>query len=146
MSEATPSAPTTAAIHGPRWGARAADWATLAAPFSAPAWEAVAEATGIGAGTRVLDVGCGSGEFCRLAAARGAVVSGIDAAEGMIDVARRQVTAADLRVGAMESLPWDDDSFDLVCAFNSLQFAADPIVVLAEATRVVRRGGQVALC
>lgn len=30
---------------------------------------------------RVLDIGCGSGEFCRLAAARGAAVSGIDAAK-----------------------------------------------------------------
>jgi SAM-dependent methyltransferase len=146
MTEATASAPTTAAIHGPRWGARATVWAELAAPLSIPAWAAVAEATGIGEGTRVLDVGCGSGEFCRLAASRGAAVSGIDAASGMIEVARRLVPEADLRVGALERLPWEDGSFDVVTGFNSFQFAADMIGALTEARRVARRGGQVAIC
>jgi hypothetical protein len=72
MSEVAESPRTSAPVHGPRWSARAADWAELSAPISAPAWEAVAEATGIAKGTRVLDVACGSGEFCWLAAARGA--------------------------------------------------------------------------
>ena len=140
------SVPTSAAIHGPRWGVRAAVWAELAAGLSMPAWEAVAEATGIGEGTRVLDIGCGSGEFCRLAARRGALVSGIDAAEGMIEIARRQLPDGDFRVGAMERLPWGDDSFDVVTAFNALQFAADLLAALAEAKRVARPGGQVTVC
>ena len=67
MSEAISSA----AVHGPRWSARADDWAELSTPSSRPAWEAVAAATRIERGTRVLDIGCGSGEFCRLAADRG---------------------------------------------------------------------------
>ena len=138
--------PTSAAIHGPRWGKRAAEWAELCAGFSLPAWEAVAAATGIGGGTTLLDVGCGSGEFCRLAAARGASVSGIDAAEGMIEIARRQVPDGDFRVGAMESLPWADNSFDVVTGFNAFQFAADPVSALSEAGRVARPGGQVAIC
>jgi SAM-dependent methyltransferase len=114
--------------------------------MSLPAWEAVAEATAIGDGTRVLDVGCGSGEFCRLAADRGAIVSGIDAAEGMIDVARRTIPGADLRVGPMELLPWGDGSFDVVTGFNAFQFAADTVVALSEARRVARPGGLVAIC
>jgi SAM-dependent methyltransferase len=146
MSEVAESPRTSAPVHGPRWSARAADWAELSAPISAPAWEAVAEATGIAKGTRVLDVACGSGEFCRLAAARGALVSGIDAAEGMIEIARRLVPGADLRVGPMESLPWDDDTLDVVTGFNAFQFAADMLAALAEAKRVARPGGQVAIC
>jgi SAM-dependent methyltransferase len=138
--------PTTAAIEGPEWSAKAAAWAELWARLAEPAREAVAQATGIGAGTDVLDVGCGSGEFCRLAAGRGANVSGIDAAEGMIEIARRRVPGADLRVGPMERLPWGDDSFDVVAAFNALQFAADFVMALAEARRVARRGGVVAIC
>jgi SAM-dependent methyltransferase len=139
-------APTTAARNGPAWGERADDWADLCAGLSRPAWEAVVAATGIGAGTRVLDVGCGSGEFCQLAAARGATTSGIDAAERMIAIARRRLPHADLRVGAMESLPWDDDSFDVVTGFNSFQFAADLVAALVEAKRVARPGGRVAIC
>ena len=146
MSEVAESARTSAPVHGPRWSARAVDWAELTAPISAPAWEDVAEATGIAKRTRILDVACGSGEFCRLAAVRGALVSGIDAAERMIEIARRLVPGADLRVGAMESLPWDDHSFDVVTAFNAFQFATDMLTALAEAKRVARPGGQVAIC
>jgi SAM-dependent methyltransferase len=138
--------PTTAPIEGPDWSAKAAAWADLWARLADPAREAVANATGIGPATRVLDVGCGSGEFCALAAARGAVVSGIDAADGMIEIARRIVPGADLRVGPMERLPWDDASFDVVTAFNALQFAADFVAALAEAGRAARPGGLVAIC
>jgi SAM-dependent methyltransferase len=137
---------STASVHGPRWGARAADWAELAARVSRPAWEAVADATGIGPGRRVLDLGCGSGEFCALVLARGADASGVDAAEGMIAVARRRAPGADLRVGGMERIPWADDRFDVATAFNALQFAADSAGALAEARRVVRPGGLVAVC
>jgi SAM-dependent methyltransferase len=146
MSGAASSVPTSATVHGPRWGARAGDWAELAAAISVPAWEAVAGATAVGPGTRVLDVGCGSGEFCRLAADLGAAVSGIDAAEGMIAVARRQAPSADLRIGAMEALPWPEASFEVVTAFNALQFAADFLAALAEARRVTRPGGRIAIC
>ena len=136
---------TTAGVNGPRWGARAETWAELCAPFTAPAWTAVADATGIGEGTRVLDVACGSGEFLQLASGRGAVVSGIDAAEGMLAVACAAVPAADLRLGGMEDLPWEDGAFDVVTGFNAFQFAADTTAALAEAARVVRPGGLVAV-
>jgi SAM-dependent methyltransferase len=64
----------------------------------------------------------------------------------MIAIARERLPEADLRVGPMEQLPWADDSFDVVTAFNALQFAADFRVALQDAVRVVRRGGLVAIC
>jgi SAM-dependent methyltransferase len=137
---------SSAATEGPEWSARAADWAELWSAFGAPAREVVVSATAVGPGTRLLDVGCGSGELCELAAQHGAIVSDIDAAEGMIEIARRRVPAADLRVGAMERLPWPDGSFDVVTAFNALQFAARFATALAEAARVARRGGSIAVC
>src|SRR5215218_10358959 len=108
MSGPREPGPSSAASEGPEWSARATAWAKHWGEFTLPALDVVADATGIGAGTAVLDVGCGSGEFCRLAAARGAKVSGIDAAEGMIEIARRLVPGADLRVGAAERLPWGE--------------------------------------
>ena len=137
---------TTAGTEGPEWSARAAGWAEQWGAFAAPAREALAEAAGIGPGTRVLDIGCGSGELCALAAGRGAEVAGIDAAEGMIEIARRRLPGADLRVGPMEQLPWEDGAFDVATAVNALQFAADYVGALAEAARVVRPGGVVAIC
>jgi SAM-dependent methyltransferase len=142
----TDSEKTTATIEGPAWSAGASGWVEHWAQFAAPAREAVARAAGIEAGASVLDVGCGSGEFCELAAARGAQVSGIDAAARLVEVARRRLPEADLRVGPIERLPWRDESFDLVTGFNAFQFAADFVAALTEAGRVTRRGGRVAIC
>ena len=136
---------STAGTEGPEWSARAAGWADQWGRFAEPAREALADLTAVGPGMRVLDVGCGSGEMCALAAARGAEAAGVDAAEGMIEIARRRVPGADLRVGPMEQLPWEDDRFDVVTAINALQFAADFVDALAEAARVTRSGGTVAV-
>jgi SAM-dependent methyltransferase len=137
---------TTADVEGPAWHAAATGWAELWAGFAAPARDAVAHAAGLTAGMSVLDVGCGSGEFCALGAARGARVSGIDAAAGLVEIARDDVPHADLRVGPIEHLPWPDACFDLVTAFNTLQFTADASAALGELRRVTRSGGQVAVC
>jgi SAM-dependent methyltransferase len=128
-----------------RWSVVAADWAELWGAFPEPAWKAVVATTGIGPATRVLDVGCGSGEFLAHTAELGAVPAGIDPAPGMVDLARARLPGVDVRVGSFEHLPWPDGSFDVVTAFNALQFAADTLDALAECIRVVRPGGRVAV-
>ncbi|ODU02384.1 MAG: hypothetical protein ABS81_17615 [Pseudonocardia sp. SCN 72-86] len=136
---------SVARTYGRRWSTGAATRAEHFALMTAPAWESVADATGIGDGTAVLDVCCGSGEFLALAGRRGARPAGIDAAEGMVALAR-QVEDADVRIGSLEALPWPDATFDVVTGFNGFQFAPDMGAALAEAARVVRGGGQVAVC
>ncbi|WP_028061751.1 class I SAM-dependent methyltransferase [Candidatus Solirubrobacter pratensis] len=125
------------------WGERAEAWSAHWTRLSEPARAAVADAAGIGAGTRVLDAGCGTGEFCAQALALGARVSGIDASEGMLALARRRAPEADLRVGDIARLPYDDDAFDVVTAFNAVQFADDIPAAIAELARV---GRTVAIC
>jgi SAM-dependent methyltransferase len=122
---------------GPLWGARPADWA-ISEDQQLPTYEAALERTGIERGWRVLDVGCGAGAFLSLVAERGGVPYGIDASEALIAFSRRRLPNADLRVGEMEDLPWDDDSFDLVAGFNSFFFANDMVAALREAGRVAR--------
>ena len=125
------------------WNEEAAAFAEYWAPLAAPARHAIAGALDLRAGTSVLDVGCGSGDFCAMAHARGASASGIDAAPAMIEIARSRAPAADLRVGTMEELPWEDGTFDAVTSFNSLQIADDPVTTLREWARV---GGALAVC
>ena len=127
------------------WGARARDWAEIEDENSRPLFEAVFDATGVGAGTRLLDVGCGSGLACAIAAGRGAEVSGLDASPGLLEIARERAPAADFRPGDMASLPWDDDTFDVVTYMNTFFFASDRETTLGEAGRVARRGGRVAI-
>src|SRR5439155_14660785 len=119
---------------------------SLVGELTKPAWDTVADLTGIAHGTTLLDVGCGSGGFCRLAAARGADVHGVDNAYHPVAVARRRLPSGDFRVAFMEDLPWERDVFDVVTAFNALQYALDIELALAEVLRVTRRGGQVAVC
>jgi SAM-dependent methyltransferase len=93
----------------------------------------------------VLDVGCGVGAFLRLVADRGGRPYGLDASEALIDVARRRLPDADLRVGDMEALPFDDDTFDVVAGFNSFFFANDIVAALREAGRVAKPGAPVVI-
>jgi SAM-dependent methyltransferase len=86
----------------------------------------------------VLDLGCGAGVFCRLASEAGASVTGIDAAPALVEIARDRVPDGRFDVGDMQTLPYVDSSFDVVTAFNSLQFVPDPLAVLAEVRRVAR--------
>jgi SAM-dependent methyltransferase len=124
-----------------RWSAVAAGWAELWGRFAEPAWHAVVEASGVGPGSRVLDVGCGSGEFLAHLERLGAEPAGIDPAPGMVELARARVAGADVRLGSAEHLPWPDGRFDLVTAFNALQFAEDLPDALAELVRVATPGG-----
>ena len=101
---------------------------------------------GVGDGTSLLDLGCGDGAFCAFAARRGAIVHGVDAEPDAIAKALEVVPGGDFRLGLMESLPWADASFDVVTAFNAVQYALDPEVALIEATRVVRTDGRIAIC
>ena len=94
------------------------------------------DAAGVGPGTRVLDVGCGSGLTLVLAAQRGATPSGLDISPGLLGIARERLPAADLREGDMESLPHRDAAFDAVVGVNAFQFAGDPRRALREAARV----------
>jgi SAM-dependent methyltransferase len=133
----------TATVYGRLWGARATDWADCQEAAVRPCYEhALAELAPV-AGTNLLDVGCGSGVFASLAWRNGAVVTGIDAAERMLAIAKGRVPDAEFQVAEMEELPYADDSFDIATGFNSFQYAADPIHAMAEAARVVRPGGRV---
>jgi SAM-dependent methyltransferase len=106
----------------------------------------VANAARIEPGSAVLDVGCGTGRFCELAAERGAIVHGLDADPAAIAQAQRRVAAGDFRLGLMEDLPWADRSFDVVTSFNTFQYALDVDLALAEAGRVARDEGRIAIC
>ena len=135
----------TATVQGDLWSGNPRDWAEFQEPLFAPMYRAVLDRAAVGAGARVLDVGCGSGLFCSFAAQRGAAVAGIDAAEGLLAIARKRTPGGDFRRGDMEELPFADASFDLVSGFNSFQFAADPVSALKQAKRVAKPSGKVTM-
>lgn len=126
---------------GRAWGERAADWAYLMEPYARQANEALFDQAGVGSGTRLVDIACGSGYAAGVAAGRGAAVSGLDASQALIAIARARVPAGDFRVGDMFALPFADDQFDVATSFNGIWTGCED--ALREARRVVRPGGLV---
>lgn len=137
--------PQTSAANAALWGARARDWAEVQEGIVRAAYDVVLDRAGVGPGTRLLDVGCGSGMAAMLAAERGAAVSGIDAAPALLAIARERVAQGDFREGDLEALPFAAGAFDLVTGFNAFQFAGNPDVALREAARVLAPGGRIAM-
>jgi SAM-dependent methyltransferase len=133
----------SAAIQGQLWGARAEDWATCVEQVCLPLFGAALDAARVTAGTRLLDAGCGAGLLALLASLRGARVTALDAAPGLLAIARQRLPAADVREGDLEALPFADSSFDAVTAVNSVFYAADMAAATRELVRVTRPGGRV---
>ncbi len=110
-----------------------------------PFYEAVLDTMAVGVGTALLDAGCGGGFALQLAVKRGATVTGLDACAPLLDIARERVPGADIRQGDLESLPFAEDTFDAVTAFNSIQYAADRVAAARELRRVAKSGARVAI-
>jgi SAM-dependent methyltransferase len=141
MSDSTGTAQWTMVDEG--WGRKAVDFSALSEPSNCREYVAVHHRLGVDAGDRLLDVACGSGLSIELARLRGAVCSGIDASPRLVAVARDRNPGCDVRVGDMNSLPWDRASFDVVTSFRGI-WGTTPGAV-AEIHRVVRPGGRVGI-
>ena len=89
-----------------------------------------------------LDVGCGEGRFCRMLADLGIATVGVDPVEAMIQEAHVRHSGGTYHVGFAESLPCEDDAFDLVVAYLSLIDIDDLDAAVAQMTRVLKPGGR----
>ena len=109
---------------------------------------ALADAAGVQAGMRVLDVGCGPGGLTHELAGRvGAEnVGAIDPSPQFTAANRERHPGADVRDGAAESLPFDDDSFDAALSSLVIGFMRDADAGAREMARVTKPGGVVAEC
>jgi ubiquinone/menaquinone biosynthesis C-methylase UbiE len=100
---------------------------------------------------RILDVGCGTGYLLRQLAGRcrgAAELAGIDAAPGMVAVARAAAGGdgrLSFRVGTAEELPWPAETFDLVVSSTSFDHWADQRAGLGQCFRVLTPGGHLVL-
>jgi ubiquinone/menaquinone biosynthesis C-methylase UbiE len=98
--------------------------------------------------SRVLDVGCGTGELLRRLRAKytDAFLAGLDPVPEMLAVGANKLSGKeDLRIGYADSLPWPSGSFDVVVSCNMFHYISHPVHALREMARVLRPGGVVVL-
>jgi SAM-dependent methyltransferase len=116
--------------------------------FSEPLADRMLELLGPSPGQRALDVGCGPGAMtARLAGRLGPeAVAAVDPSASFVSAVRSRLPEVEVRRATAESLPFDDDRFDVAVAQLVVHFMADPVAGLAEMGRVTRPGGTVAAC
>jgi ubiquinone/menaquinone biosynthesis C-methylase UbiE len=116
--------------------------------YSEPLAVSFAEASGVDAGQRILDVGCGPGALTAQLVERVGVgqVAAIDPSALFVEAARSRFPGLDVLLAAAENLPFPDDLFDAALAQLVVHFMADPVAGLREMARVTRPGGTVAAC
>lgn len=96
-------------------------------------------------GSSILDVGCGTGEHLKRALRNGLKATGVEPAEGMLEVARQNVPNAEVIQGVATKLPFKDQQFDAVIMIEVLRYLhrSDVELALQEARRVLRPGGAI---
>jgi len=129
-------------LQGKLWGQHPDDWANIQEATGEAGYNFALGNIDFNAGINLLDVGCGTGYFCKMVHDKGADVTGIDATPEFIERAEQRVPAGNFRVGDMEELPFADNSFDVVSGFNAFQYAASTSNALAEAKRVLTAKGK----
>jgi SAM-dependent methyltransferase len=131
---------------GPKWAQLSDVIDTQIAPLGGEALDRI----GVGAGQRVLDVGCGCGqttfELARRVGAEGAVL-GADISRPMLESARDRALEAGLRNARFEHSdaqvhPFEAEAFDLVFSRFGVMFFSDPVAAFANLLRALRPGAR----
>ncbi|MFB6836011.1 class I SAM-dependent methyltransferase [Streptomyces sp. NPDC056361] len=116
----------------------ARDWAEIQERMLVPLYEAVYERLGVGAGSRVLGLGCGSGLALLMAAARGARVAGVDRDHARAELARERLPED---VVVAEDVP-EDLPYDVFTFFHATDGILPELIAL---TRSAQPGATVVL-
>ena len=127
------------------WAGKAEAYARSFAKLCAHPAGDLLDLAGVGAGSRLLDVGTGSGTVARLGIDRGAKVTAVDAEASMVRLTAGSVPEAEVRLGILPALPLPDGAFDAVVANFVLNHVGDPRAAAAELCRVAAPGGRVAV-
>lgn len=104
--------------------------------------DAFVRLSGLGAGARVADLGCGSGVFTELLRRRGYSAVGIDISPKLVAVGRAKYPGLELLEGDAENLPFAAGSLDGVLLSGLVHHFPDPRRLAAEVSRVLKPGGR----
>jgi SAM-dependent methyltransferase len=136
---------STKTIQGKLWSIAPKKWAQHFEPWFLPMYKVALRQLKIMPEHLVLDAGCGSGLFSSMVIKTGAQLIGIDAAAGLLKLARERNPENYFLEEDLEALPFSDNYFDVVAGFNSFQYAGSFEKALTEAARVLKPGGKLVI-
>jgi SAM-dependent methyltransferase len=135
----------TKTTQGQLWSVAPQYWSKHFEPYFMPIYRKVIEQLHLTDETLLLDAGCGSGLFTFIAAREGAQVIGVDAAPGLLEIARVRNPNNNFLEEDLETLPFTDNSFHVVTAFNSFQYAGHFENAMLESKRVLKKHGRMVI-
>lgn len=136
---------STKEVQGKLWSMAPQDWSNYFEPFFSPMYRTVLNQLNLSESVSLLDAGCGAGFFCSMATKAGAHVTGIDAAPGLLEVARNRNANSVFLEADLEDLPFGNEAFDVVTGFNSFQYAGSFENALLQAKSVLKSGGRLVI-
>jgi ubiquinone/menaquinone biosynthesis C-methylase UbiE len=132
----------------PAWEDEAENWIALARAGRDSYWfyrehffELLPEPQG-----RTIEIGCGEGRVTRDLKERGHDVVALDASPTLVAAARALDTSGEYLVADAAQLPFEDESFDLAVAYNSLMDIDEMALAVEEASRVLKPGARFGIC
>lgn len=126
-----------------QWAVLAQEYANYRTGYSNELYDTIA-AFGLRRGATILDVGCGTGIASAPFAMNGFPVTGADPSEAMLAQASQRLPNATFVQAEAEALPFPNERFDVVISAQTFHWV-DRARALAEAYRVMRRGGTIAI-
>jgi SAM-dependent methyltransferase len=135
----------TKEIQGKLWSTAPLYWSKHFEPFFLPLYKKTLQQVQPGEDDIILDAGCGSGLFTYMASSWGAQVMAIDAAPGLLEIAKKRNPAISFLEEDLEEIPFANESFDVVAGFNSFQYAGNFSSALSEAKRVLKEKGRLVI-
>jgi SAM-dependent methyltransferase len=136
---------STKQIQGKLWSVAPTYWSQHFEPYFLPMYKKTLEQLKLSETTMLLDAGCGAGLFSSMAIRSGAQVIGVDAAPGLLKVARQRNPANNFLEEDLEALPFTGESFDIVAGFNSFQYAGNFENAIREVKRVLKKDGRLVI-
>ena len=96
----------------------------------------------------ILDLACGTGELAKLLLEQNPQqqITGVDISESMLEIAHNKLDTysnVSLLRASVTSLPFDNDSFDLIICANAFHYFENPELALTEMKRVLKPKGEV---
>jgi len=130
---------------GELWGTAPEDWALYLEITFIPLYKKIISRVGLNAAHNILDIGCGSGLFMKMAGVKAGTSTGIDISGELLQIAKQRNPSAVFVNQDMEQLSFAENSFDLVTGFNSLQYAQNIPGLFRKIKNVLKAEGKLAI-
>lgn len=92
---------------------------------------------------KLLEIGCGMGDFLLEAQSRGFKVSGLEVTDHLVELANRRLGTTSVQKGFLESSSFQSETFDVIAFFDVIEHVRNPLDFMSRVNRLLKESGKV---